>query len=152
MRSPTDSFPFTASTVPNTMTVICCSPEIKFGTGGAVQRNYVYFHSGTKTGESGVMTILVQNDGSFRLEGNDSTAHAPVEEPPKEEVITPGKYRHFKGNEYEVTCFAKHSETGETLVIYRSLQDPGDVWARPYDMFAEYIWRDGKRIKRFEKI
>ena len=96
--------------------------------------------------------ILVQNDGSFRLEGNDSTAHAPVEEPPKEEVITPGKYRHFKGNEYEVTGFAKHSETGETLVIYRSLQDPGDVWARPYDMFAEYIWRDGKRIKRFEKI
>ena len=42
----------------------CCSPEITFGTGGTVQRNYVYFHSGTKTGESGVMTILVQKDGA----------------------------------------------------------------------------------------
>ena len=42
----------------------CCKPEIKFGAGGAVQRKYVYFHSGTKTGESGVMTILVENDGN----------------------------------------------------------------------------------------
>ena len=50
--------------VSDTFQDFCCSPEIKFGTGGAVQRNYVYFHSGTKTGESGVMTILVQNDGS----------------------------------------------------------------------------------------
>ena len=41
----------------------CCRPEIKFGSGGAVQRNYVYFHSGTKTGEAGVLTILVKKDG-----------------------------------------------------------------------------------------
>ena len=41
----------------------CCKPEIKFGSGGAVQRNYVYFHSGTKAGEQGLVTILVKNDG-----------------------------------------------------------------------------------------
>lgn len=41
----------------------CCQPAIKFGSGGAVQRNYVYFHSGTKTGEQGCMTILVNKDG-----------------------------------------------------------------------------------------
>lgn len=41
-----------------------CRPEIKFGVGGAVQRNYVYFHSGTLTGETGLVTILVKNDGS----------------------------------------------------------------------------------------
>ena len=62
------------------------------------------------------------------------------------------KYRHFKGNVYEVTGFAKHSETGEKLVIYRSENDPDDVWARPYDMFNEIIWRDDRRIRRFEQI
>ncbi len=41
----------------------CCQPEIKFGVGSAVQRRYVYFHSGTKTGEQGLMTILVKKDG-----------------------------------------------------------------------------------------
>jgi hypothetical protein len=41
----------------------CCKPEIKFGNGSAVQRNYVYFHSGTKSGEQGILTILVENDG-----------------------------------------------------------------------------------------
>lgn len=41
----------------------CCQPEIKFGAGGAVQRRYVYFHSGTRRGEAGVLTILVKNDG-----------------------------------------------------------------------------------------
>ena len=63
-----------------------------------------------------------------------------------------GKYRHFKGNVYEVTGFAKHSETGEKLVIYRSVNNPDDIWARPYDMFNEIFWRGGEKIKRFELI
>ena len=41
----------------------CCSAAIKYGTGGTVQRNYVYFHSGTKAGEKGTVTILVNQDG-----------------------------------------------------------------------------------------
>ncbi len=54
-------------------------------------------------------------------------------------------------NEYEITGFAKHSESGDRLVIYKSLSD-GEVWARPYNMFVETIWDNGRQIKRFEKI
>ena len=70
----------------------------------------------------------------------------------KEEAVTLGRYRHFKGNEYEVIGFAKHSETEEKLVLYRSTQNPEEVWARPYDMFKEIITRDGKQVRRFTKL
>ncbi len=99
--------------------------------------------------------ILVVNDGSFRLDLGAELAAEPIDNSVKEnneEEITLGKYRHFKGNEYEVIGFAKHSETEETLVLYQSLQNPDTVWARPYDMFKETIWRDGRQIKRFEKL
>ncbi len=103
--------------------------------------------------------ILVVNDGSFKLDldkTEDNRAAAvsdSISESPKDQDVEVGKkYRHFKGNVYEVTGFAKHSETGEKLVIYRSENDPDDVWARPYDMFNEIIWRDGRRIRRFEQI
>ncbi len=49
--------------VSDTFQDFCCTPAIKFGSGSAVQRRYVYFHSGTKTGEQGILTILVENDG-----------------------------------------------------------------------------------------
>ena len=68
------------------------------------------------------------------------------------EEIKIGRYRHFKGNEYEVIGFATHSETKEKLVLYKSLRNPDEVWARPYDMFREILVRDGKQIRRFEKI
>ena len=67
-------------------------------------------------------------------------------------MIIGEKYRHYKGNVYEVTGFAKHSETGEKLVIYRSVEHPEDVWARPYDMFVESLWHAGQKINRFELI
>ncbi len=63
-----------------------------------------------------------------------------------------GKYRHFKGNEYEVLYIAKHSETMEDMVVYKALYGEGGVWVRPLDMFCETITRDGKTFKRFEKI
>ena len=63
-----------------------------------------------------------------------------------------GKYRHFKGNEYEVLYIARHSETMEEMVVYRSLYGEHGVWVRPKEMFFEEITRDGKTIKRFEKI
>lgn len=103
--------------------------------------------------------ILVVNDGSFKVDLGAEAESAPVEPPNdnsvaelKEEEVTLGRYRHFKGSEYEVIGFAKHSETEEKLVLYKSLKNPDEVWARPYDMFKEIIFRDGKQIRRFEKI
>ena len=63
-----------------------------------------------------------------------------------------GKYRHFKGNEYEVLYIARHSETMEEMVVYRALYGEHGVWVRPKEMFFEEITRDGKTFKRFEKI
>lgn len=66
--------------------------------------------------------------------------------------IATGKYRHFKGNEYEVMYIAKHSETLEEMVVYRALYGEHGVWVRPASMWDETITRDGKTFKRFEKI
>ena len=63
-----------------------------------------------------------------------------------------GKYRHFKGMEYEVLGLATHSETEETLVIYRALYGEYTVWARPLAMWEEQVERDGILRPRFEYI
>lgn len=63
-----------------------------------------------------------------------------------------GKYRHFKGNEYEVIAIAKHSETLEEMVVYKALYGDGDTWVRPAKMWDKTIERDGKIFKRFEYI
>ena len=63
-----------------------------------------------------------------------------------------GKYRHFKGNEYEVVAVGKHSETLEDYVIYRALYGEGGYWVRPLSMFFENVEREGKTISRFEYI
>ena len=67
-------------------------------------------------------------------------------------MIKTGKYRHFKGNEYEVLFVAKHSETLEEMVVYRALYGEGGVWVRPAAMWEEEIERDGKKFRRFEYI
>ena len=66
-------------------------------------------------------------------------------------AITPGRYRHFKGNEYEVVGIARHSETEEPLVVYRALYGEHGLWVRPAAMWNELITRDGKTFRRFEK-
>ena len=63
-----------------------------------------------------------------------------------------GKYRHFKGNEYEVIALAKYSETQEEMVVYRALYGDNQVWVRPAAMWTETIERDGKTYKRFTFI
>lgn len=68
------------------------------------------------------------------------------------DTIIPGKYRHFKGNEYEVISVARHSETMEAMVVYRALYGDHGIWVRPADMWNETIKRDGKTYQRFEKI
>ena len=60
-----------------------------------------------------------------------------------------GKYRHFKGNEYEVLAIAKHSETLEEMVIYRALYGENQTWVRPISMWNEEVVGDGKTYKRF---
>ncbi len=63
-----------------------------------------------------------------------------------------GKYRHFKGNEYEVIGVALDSETLEKMVVYRALYGDGGLWVRPKSMFCENITRDGKTFPRFTYI
>ena len=63
-----------------------------------------------------------------------------------------GKYRHYKGNEYEVLGEATHTETEERLVVYRALYEPYALWVRPYDMFFETVTVNGEVVPRFNKI
>ena len=65
------------------------------------------------------------------------------------EEIKLGKYRHFKGNEYEVIGIAKNSETLEETVVYRALYGEKELWVRPASMWNETVERDGKTYKRF---
>jgi len=63
-----------------------------------------------------------------------------------------GKYRHYKGKEYEVIGIAKHSETLEELVVYRALYGDHDLWVRPLKMFNEEIEVEGKKTTRFSFV
>ena len=63
-----------------------------------------------------------------------------------------GKYRHFKGGEYEVIGIAKDSETLEDMVVYRALYGDGGMWVRSAEMFGETVTREGKILPRFAYI
>ena len=67
-------------------------------------------------------------------------------------MIKPGRYRHFKGREYEVIGVAKHSETEEEMVVYRQLYGKHGLWVRPASMWEEKVERDGKAYTRFTYI
>jgi hypothetical protein len=64
-------------------------------------------------------------------------------------VPAPGRYRHFKGQPYEVIGTARHSETQEELVVYRALYREGGLWVRPRSMWDEHVERDGYAGPRF---
>lgn len=63
-----------------------------------------------------------------------------------------GKYRHFKGNEYELIGIARHSETMEPMVVYRALYGEQGLWVRPASMWTETVERDGYYGPRFQYI
>jgi hypothetical protein len=63
-----------------------------------------------------------------------------------------GRYRHYKGPEYEVIGVARHSETLEALVVYRTLYDDSGLWVRPHALFFEEVEVDGRRRPRFTHI
>jgi hypothetical protein len=67
-------------------------------------------------------------------------------------TVSPGRYRHYKGNFYEVVGIARHSETEEELVVYRKLYGDHSLWVRPLGMFVEDVLVDGRSVPRFERI
>lgn len=64
-------------------------------------------------------------------------------------TIQPGRYRHFKGKEYQVIGTARHSETLEEMVVYRALYGDGGLWVRPAAMWSKLVERDGYCGPRF---
>jgi hypothetical protein len=67
-------------------------------------------------------------------------------------TIQRGKYRHFKGNFYEVIGTALHSEILEEYVVYRALYGEQKLWVRPAKMFTEKIMYEGKEVERFRFV
>lgn len=67
-------------------------------------------------------------------------------------AVKPGRYRHYKGGEYEVHGVATHSETEEPLVVYRPLYGDRGLWVRPLAMFVEQVEHDGQPVPRFAFI
>lgn len=63
-----------------------------------------------------------------------------------------GRYRHYKGGEYELLGVVRHSETLEALVLYRALYGEAGLWVRPYAMFFEDVDINGRRIPRFARL
>lgn len=67
-------------------------------------------------------------------------------------TIRPGRYRHYKGNEYTVLGVAQHSETLDELVVYRQEYGDHGLWVRPAAMFLETVDIEGKKVPRFRLI
>lgn len=69
-----------------------------------------------------------------------------------EQIIEIGKtYKHYKGNIYKIIALAKHSETGEDMVVYQSAAN-GDIWVRPKCMWNEEVVYNGEKVRRFTLI
>src|SRR6185437_6010402 len=66
--------------------------------------------------------------------------------------IQPGRYRHYKGNEYTVIGTARHSETLEEMVVYRQEYGEHGLWVRPKQMFSETVNVDGQDVPRFQPL
>lgn len=77
-----------------------------------------------------------------------STKPEPAPLPP----TPPGRYRHYKGQDYEVLGAVRHSETEEVLVLYRPLYNNTGLWVRPHAMFFEHLEVDGQMKPRFALI
>lgn len=67
-------------------------------------------------------------------------------------MLKPGRYRHYKGNDYQVLGVANHSETGESLVVYQPLYGEQGLWVRPLEMFIENVTLAGESLPRFRYL
>ncbi len=72
--------------------------------------------------------------------------------PPLPPAPRPGRYRHYKGNDYEVVGLARHSETLEPLVVYRALYGEHGLWVRPAAMFNGTVEAGGRTVARFARV
>lgn len=68
------------------------------------------------------------------------------------QTIPLGRYRHYKGKDYSVVGFARHSETLETMVLYVPLYGEGGYWVRPLDMFTQIVQHEGQEVPRFSLL
>ncbi len=68
------------------------------------------------------------------------------------QTLQTGKYRHYKGKEYDVIGLATHSETQEKMVVYRTLYGEFDLWVRPLTMFNEPVEVNGELVPRFLRV
>ena len=64
-------------------------------------------------------------------------------------MIRPGRYRHYKGKDYEVIGCARHTETDEKLIVYRALYGEQGLWVRPAEMFNGHVLVEGRLVPRF---
>jgi hypothetical protein len=85
-----------------------------------------------------------EEDGESVCKGNE------MSEPTRE--VPAGRYRHYKGNLYEVLGVARHSETEEELVVYRALYGAGGLWVRPRAMFQGEVLVEGQAVPRFSLL
>ncbi len=85
-------------------------------------------------------------------ESTSMNAPASTDDLPPLPPAPAGRYRHYKGNEYQLVGVARHSETLEPLVVYRPLYGAGGLWVRPHAMFFETVVIDGVTRPRFERI
>lgn len=67
-------------------------------------------------------------------------------------MLKQGKYRHYKGNYYELIGIARHSETLEDMVVYRALYGEMGLWVRPASMWSELVEVDGEKVERFAYV
>lgn len=67
-------------------------------------------------------------------------------------MIQPGRYRHYKGKDYEVLGVARHSETEDEFVVYRALYGDRSLWIRPAAMFLETVLVEGRPCPRFQRM
>lgn len=66
--------------------------------------------------------------------------------------LTLGRYRHYKGHDYEVLTEAQHTETGEVFVVYKALYGQQSIWIRPRDMFCSKVETGGREVPRFRLV
>jgi cupin 2 domain-containing protein len=88
----------------------------------------------------------------FCVRGEDEGIERKEGQAMSEHTTPPGRYRHYKGNEYTVIGTARHSETLEELVVYRQEYGEHGLWVRPRPMFSETVKVDGRELPRFEAL
>ncbi len=91
------------------------------------------------------------------MTATDATAGCPPDAKPDSDLpplppAHPGRYRHYKGGDYDVVGVARHSETLEPLVLYRPRYNATGLWVRPYDMFFGDVDVDGRTCRRFAPL